>query len=60
MGILEPKQTNMPKKAADELDKIIEGLTQMFEEKYGRKPTEDEVKIWISQIKEASVVPEEK
>ena len=63
MGVL-TKSTNQMQKRKDEpgngLDEIIDGLRKMFKEKHGREPTEEEVKIWISQIKEASVTVEKK
>jgi hypothetical protein len=39
----------------DELNKVIEELCQMFEEKHKRRPTEDEIKIWISQLNDANM-----
>jgi len=38
----------------EELNSILDGLCTMFEEKHKRPPTEDEIKIWISQLKDAS------
>ena len=38
----------------EELNSILDGLCKMFEEKHKRPPTEDEIKIWISQLKDAS------
>jgi len=38
----------------EELNSILDGLCKMFEEKHERPPTEDEIKIWISQLKDAS------
>jgi hypothetical protein len=38
----------------EELNCILDGLCTMFEEKHKRPPTEDEIKIWISQLKDAS------
>lgn len=36
--------------AAFDVDAVIEGLCDMFKEKNGRDPTDEEVKIWINQI----------
>ena len=38
----------------EEFNSILDGLCTMFEEKHKRPPTEDEIKIWISQLKDAS------
>ena len=38
----------------EELNSILDGLCTMFAEKHKRPPTEDEIKIWISQLKDAS------
>jgi len=42
----------------EELNSILDGLCKMFEEKHNRPPTEDEIKIWISQLKEANASAE--
>ena len=42
----------------EELNSILDGLCKMFEEKHKRPPTEDEIKIWISQLKEANASAE--
>jgi hypothetical protein len=42
----------------EELNSILDGLCKMFEEKHNRPPTEDEIKIWISQLKEVNASAE--
>lgn len=38
----------------DEVDGVIEGLCEMFEEQNGRAATEEEIKMWVATIKEAN------
>jgi hypothetical protein len=37
-----------------DIDEVINGLVDMFKEQNGRDPTEDEIRIWLDQIKSAS------
>ena len=37
---------------------VLKGLCEMFKEKHGRDPTEDEMKIWQRQLREAAADPE--
>ena len=39
----------------DDIDRVIGELCEMFEAEHGRAPTDDEVKIWVSQINEANL-----
>ena len=50
------EEAGNPGESEFDVDAVINGLCDMFKEKNGRDPTDEEVKIWIEQLTGASEV----
>ena len=49
-GDLSSSSSDVGSDGSFDVDAVINGLCDMFKEKNGRDPTDDEVKIWIEQL----------